>query len=156
TTNVNLLTGDGTDVVNVKRTSSNFSVNGLNGLDTVNVGVAGSVQNINDILRIENSYGYTALNVDDSADTVARNVSMTQFGDIGFITGLAPPSATILYQGSQLRSLVVSGGSGGNTFTIPGTNLTKFPGGGLTTVHTGNGVDLVTVGNSLDGIKSPL
>src|SRR5262249_936686 len=64
------------------------------GRDTVTVCNAGSVQGILGALTIQNPEDFTAINVNDSADTTARTVTLKTFtsggANWGSITGLAP------------------------------------------------------------------
>src|SRR5262249_15893123 len=98
----------------------------------------------NGSLTITNTGSRTALNIDDSADIFARNVTTTNIGANGTIVNLAP--ATITYVQNDIRSLFVKSGSGGNTFNINGTvNNFSAP---LTTLQTGTGADKVNISAS--------
>jgi acrosin len=125
-----LNTGTGNDTVTVQATSQPLTVNGNNGSDSVTIGTSGSAQNIDGAVSITNTKGATALTVDDSADSTRRTVAL----GITTLTGLAPASISF----SNLNSLTVDGGTGGNTFTISGTPA-------ATTLNTGTGSDTVTV-----------
>src|SRR5262245_44116518 len=100
-------------------------------------------------LRVQSSAQFIALNVDDSADTTSRGVTMdVQRLDasqvlFGTITNLAP--ARISYQANAMRSVSVSGGTVGNTFTVKDTVNSSFPGGVTTTLNSGSGIDTVNV-----------
>src|SRR5262249_31363156 len=76
---------------------------------------------------------FTALSIDDSADTVARKATI----DSGAITGLAP--AVIAYTPSDLSALTIWGGTKGDTFTVANTP-TGFS-DPVTTLHCGLGAD---------------
>src|SRR5262249_27605819 len=92
---ININTGWGGNTVNAQETFGTLNVTS-GGSDTVNVGDAGSVQDVLGTLNIENPTSTTTLNIDDSADTtVLPNVALDTFtpsGDTpwGSITGLAP------------------------------------------------------------------
>jgi hypothetical protein len=123
------------DTVTVRATAGPLTVNGQAGIDDVTIGFLGLVANINGNVRVTNALGFTALTVDDSADPVAviALISDTQ------IVGLAP--AVISYVGADLLSLDVLGGPGGNFFLVTDTPAALFG----TTLHSGTGVDTVTV-----------
>src|SRR5262249_25273611 len=90
--------------------------------------------------------GFTALFVDDSADTVARNVTMNFLNDsasrIGRIQHLSP--AQITYAENAVNFVQVNAGSGGNTFTIDDTFLNGTT-SNTTELNTGTGSDFVFV-----------
>src|SRR5262249_20330678 len=112
-----------------------FSTGG-GGLDTVNVGNAGSVQGILGAVTVTNLASFTRLNVDDSSDPISRNVTLSASGLTAILSGLAP--APIDYPTTAINSLTVRGGSGGNTFTITALLVP-------TTLDTGSGGDTVHV-----------
>jgi hypothetical protein len=175
-----LITGSGADTVNVLATTGALAIEGLNGKDIVNIGLNDSVQSIKGKVSVANLIGSTTLNLNDRADTVARNVTMDVKPDqflipIGTVTGLAP--AEISYRPVNLGALNVNGGSGGNTFTVNNTAKNNFlavttlnSGSGNDTVlvrgttgplnvHAEAGVDKITIGsvfNTLDTIQGPV
>ena len=179
-TPTNLNSGTGNDHVNIQGTAgaTTLDVQGQNGHDTVNVGSAGSVQGILGTVNTENTFGFNALTIDDSADATGRAATLSDFtpaGDSAWesVTGLAP--AAINYEASDITGPVtINGGSGGNTFNVNalaggGSNLTDINSGtsddavniratdaGTTlNVQGQNGVDAVNVGNggSVQGIQ---
>jgi parallel beta-helix repeat protein len=75
----------------------------------------------------------TNLTIDDSADAAPHNATAYAGG----VSGVVP--APVNWLSSQISALTVSVGSGGNTFTIPGTG--PFP----TTLNSGAGNDSVYV-----------
>src|SRR5262249_2828716 len=97
----------------------------------VNAGDAGSAQGVRGAVTITGWPNDTQLNVDDSADPVARNVTISA----GAITGLAP--AAINYQTDAINLMNVWGGTGANTYAVAGTPsnpywdvlTTLYPGG---------------------------
>jgi hypothetical protein len=141
-------TGLGADTVNVLATTGNVTVNGESGLDTVNIGSGGSVRNIGKTLTVTNPGSYSAVTVDDSADSVARTVIMYNNGVLNgsytVISGLTP-GGDIVLRGLDLRSLKILAGSGGNTFRIHDTPASPTPGGVTTTISAGAGPDNVTI-----------
>jgi hypothetical protein len=130
--------------VNVRRTfAGSLFVQGHIGVDRVNLGNAGRLQDIQGKLEIENANSFAALVLDDSADTVARTVRMSVPG-AGVISGLLPQD--LLYDPTHVSSLTVRGGNGGsqgNTFTIDDTAATA-----TTEVDTGTSTDRVFVHNT--------
>jgi hypothetical protein len=135
-------------------------------------GTGGTLAEINGLVDLLD-YSNTNLIVDDSGDTKARTVTMTDLGigpstDNGEITGLAT-NATIAYSPSDLNvnsTVTLNGGSGGDTFNIVNTTLyltgTTINGkGGDTfnvtttqsplTLNTGSGSNHVNIlGSSID------
>jgi hypothetical protein len=65
-------------------------------------------------------------------------------GSYTVISGL-PTGGDILLRGSELSSLAVHAGNGGNTLRIHDTPFSNTPGGLTTTVSTGTGSNMVTV-----------
>jgi hypothetical protein len=168
TTFINSGTGD--DTVNVLGTTGVLSIDGVDGSDTVNVGLDGSLQGIKGVVTVQRALGVTTLNVDDHADQTPGVQATLGSSDAstGTITHLAP--AAIKFSNVGVKAVNITGGSGGNTFTVADTFL------GVTTtlnsagsdkvnvqattgslqVNTGAGNDTVTVGsvaNTLDGIQ---
>ena len=136
-----LNTGNGTDTVNVQGNAYALTVNaGGSGVDVVNVGNAGSVQQILGPLTITNPPSFTTINVDDSADGSARTVTLDTVG-IGFsyygrIAGLAP--APILYRYADTNNVSIETGPGGATVNALTTgkpiNLIGNPSGPISLV----------------------
>jgi hypothetical protein len=114
--------------------------------DVINVGNAGSVQNIQGPVTIYGWPNDTQLNVDDSADLTGRSMTISA----GAITGLAP--AAINYQTDALNILTVYGGPGANIFTVTGTPSNPYW-DVVTTLYPGYGV-LKTV--NVRGTTAPL
>jgi hypothetical protein len=139
TNTVTVQTGAGGDTVNVLATGEPVNLIG-NGADTVNVGIAGSVQAINADLTISNPPSFTVLNVDDSADGTPRTVYFdgATIGGTpgGRIVGLAP--ATIQYSGSEVQTVTVQTGTGGATDNVLSTEApVNLVGHGFDTVGVG-------------------
>ena len=101
TSSVSIITGSGNDTVNVRATGVTTNLSSFGGHDTVNVGNAGSVQGILGTLNIQNPPNFDTINVDDSADTVARTATLSTFAsagaNFGSITGLAPAAINFKY-----------------------------------------------------------
>jgi fibronectin-binding autotransporter adhesin len=85
------------------------------------------------------------VNINDSADAVARTVTVTN----NSITGLAP--AAINYSSNAIDTLTVNAGSGGNTFNVNST-LNGTP--GTTIINSGTGDDTLNIEGSGLGANS--
>ena len=137
-----LNTGTGADTTTVFATGDNtLNIHGQQGQDSVTLGsdpVAG-MQNLLGTINVDNAAGFTDLTLDDSADTTGQTALLFNDGTNGQVTGLAP--ATINYVDNDTSSLTVSGGSGGNTFTVDGTITNTFVSPAITTLNTGSGDD---------------
>jgi hypothetical protein len=151
TSALSLTTGTGTNTVNVLATGVETYVRN-NGHATVNVGNAGSVQGILGNLDLDNPPSYNTLNINDSADTVARTVFLsTPPGNAvawGEVSGLAP--ATIGYIYGDTQSVHVTTGTAANTVDVAQT--------GVPTYVRNNGPATVNVGfaGSVQGILAAL
>jgi hypothetical protein len=151
-----LLTGGGTDTINVLATQGSATTGGLHifnsGSDVANriyVGL-GSVANINGTVSVQ-GYGVPNIVVDDHIDSTARTVTLSG----GSLTGLGNAGA-IDYGAEFLigtTSLTIDGPSKGSTYNIEGTP--RFT---ATTVNggAGNGVFNVGSGGSLSNIYGAL
>lgn len=134
----------GSATIDISQTPAGVPLNvTADGDDTVNLGTGGSVQGIQGDVTLINPPAYNSLVIDDSADTHARQVSLSDFtpaGDTiyGSITGLAP--ASINYRLYDTTTVTVDGGSGGNTFDVNGGNSLYE-----TYLNTGSGNDTVNV-----------
>jgi hypothetical protein len=136
-------TGTGSNTINILNTSAGIPIEIIGqGQDRVNVGSSGSVQGILGAVSVENPPNYTALNIDDSADTTARTVTLSTFtpaGDTpwGSITGLAP--AAISYEYADTSSVHLTTGHGADTVDVLATGVPTYlsSGGGADTVNVG-------------------
>jgi hypothetical protein len=129
--------------------------------DAVNVGNAGSLAGIAGTLNIENPPSQTDLTIDDSADTTARTVTLSDIGpnpsdfehgtnDWGQVSGLAP--APINYEYSNLYNVALSLGNAANTVNI----LAEENFGTTTlTAHAATAVNVGNAGNA-QGLTTPL
>ena len=119
----------------------------------INVGDAGSLQNIQG--EITASYDESLrppptvlLNLDDSADVVARHVSFNASPDLAEISGLAPVGIEAVAIGGQLNGQIsIDGGSGGNTFTLAVLGFMFVPPVNLA-INTGSGNNSVLINGS--------
>ena len=146
-------TGSGSNTVNILNTSAHIAINETGaGSDTVNVGSGGSVQGILAPVTLQNPPNWNTINVNDSADTTARTVTLSTYSsggaNWGSITGLAP--AAINFKYVDTSSVNITTGSAADTVNVLAT--------GVTTNITGEGPDVVNVGNggSVQGILGTL
>jgi hypothetical protein len=128
---MSLNSGAGNDVVNVQALSGPLSLDGGGGVDAF---AFGDAANLNGPITVADTGGLVGLTEDASADTIGRTVTITDTA----ITGLGVDP--INYDASQLSSLSVLGGSGGNTFIIQSTAALPL------NLNTGSGNDIVTMG----------
>ena len=126
TSSVNITTGSAADTVNVLATGVTTNLSTSGGHDAVNVGNAGSVQGILGTLNIQNPPSFNTINVNDSADTTARTVTLSTFSsggaNWGSITGLAP--AAINYKYADTSSVNITTGSAADTVNVLATGVT--------------------------------
>jgi parallel beta-helix repeat protein len=142
---INVDTGDLQDIVNVRSTGVPTTITKSSGDATVNLGEPAILSpgtwvllDITGSVTVHNPHGHTVLNVKNDGDSFGgHQVTIDQ----GAITRLAP--AGIYYDQSALAGLNITGGSGGNTFTLNNTpDNSLHP---MTTLTTGSGPDSVTV-----------
>jgi hypothetical protein len=143
------------DTVNIQAAVKPVTVDGQFDLAAVNIGKAGSTQGILAPVNIIHLNGDRTgeVNLDDSADTVGRTVTLNVVDDVGTLTGLAP--ATITFDAFGMGGMTINGGSGGNTFNVLGTfsgDHHDFSGIGHTALNTGAGSDTVNVLGTGDGV----
>jgi hypothetical protein len=138
--NTTLNTGPGNNIVNVLRTTGPLSINGGGGLNNLNIGNAGRLDEFQGTISVAGSS--TALTIDNSNDPSgnAYQLSSTQM-----VRLLAGP--VINYAAGSLRSLSLTGGLGRSSYTVSGTPAAT------SVVSRGNG-DRVDV--SLDDLRGPL
>jgi hypothetical protein len=127
-------TGGNGDTVNVQQTSAAVVTNVTSSAgdnDIVNIGLAGSTQGILGAINIDNPLGFTEINIDDSADVVARVVQITNAS----ITGISP--AAINYVGADISSIDIFAGTAGDTFNVVSTSapVQVFGNGGTDTMN---------------------
>src|SRR5262249_55916764 len=89
TNGIAILSGSGNDTIHVFASVKDVTINTLDGLDTVNLGLAGLTQQIQGKVTVTNPKEFTTLNVNDFNDLNARNVTMGVAADgFGTIDGL--------------------------------------------------------------------
>ena len=135
--------GVGADIVNIERTTvaTTFAATGDTDpvYDTVNVGLAGSVQLITSPFLIQSAPNNRAhLFVDDSADVTARNV----FVNNSQVQGIAP--VAIMFDSLDIASVTVSAGTGGNAFILD-SNANNSALAVVTTLNTGSAADTASI-----------
>jgi hypothetical protein len=137
--------GVGEDTVNVFATSDDVrtTVTSSGDRDQVNVGEAGRVNAILGLLTVTNPSSFTALRIDDSAETAARNVVVRE----DTVRELAP--ANIDYVEADISSLTVLTGAGADVINVQSTAQSR-----PTTINTGAGADLFDVAASGLGASS--
>ena len=159
TSGINITTSGG-DTVNVHATGVATTLSSGFGHDVVNVGNAGSVRGLLGTLSVMNPESFTTLIIDDSADTVARTLSLSTFAsggaNWGAITGLAP--AAIDYVSGDMSGVNIATGQGNDTVNVLATGNNVLPGGLTTSLISAGGLETVNVGNagSVQGILGPL
>lgn len=153
-----LMAGNAADTINVQgrpgtsRGIADFTMDGGLGNDIFNIGNAASqIAGIGTVI-LDGKGGADVLHLLDQGTTTPAPYSFSLAN--GTSPQFSSSGAFLLY--ANFENLSLFGGSGGNTFAISGIKLNASPDGNLATVHTGTGDDVVTVGTSLDGIKSPL
>jgi hypothetical protein len=143
-------TGVGNDTVNVLANAGGLSIEGQSGLDTVNVGNAGSISGVTGF-GLSNQGGHTALNINDTATTTHRLAIVND----NFIT--MGPLQIELFDPTRFSSITISGGNAGatgNTFFVHST-----PAGVPVILNTGDGNDQIIVangGSTLDPVLGEL
>ncbi len=141
TTNVTttLDTGTGADIVNVQATNgtngAQLIVDGQNGADTVTIGstapaFSGTLNGIQGNVTVINGSGQSAITIANGGDSTGRTVNLTTVPSGADVYGQVKFSnaATISYRDkfagvhNDTSSLVIYGGSGGNTFNVNNAN----------------------------------
>jgi hypothetical protein len=139
---IGLTTGNGADVVNIPSNAIATTLNSHGGNDTVNLGSAGSVQNILGDVNVNNTPAFSTINVDDSADAIARTFITLENGNL---FGLAP--GAINWVPGDVNAITISTGTGGNTYFVHGGSSSFF-----TTLNTGFGDDTVVFESDAPGL----
>ena len=162
---LHLTTGSGDDTVNVRSTLvvllplagtvppipfvASLTLDSSGGSDTVNVGNGGLTNEVHGNLLVRNAEGHTTLNVDDSADTSPSTVTLSVGDDAGHPSGVIDglTAGSVTFRASDVSSVTLDGGKGGNTFNVNNTptNAAGTAGGPTITLNTGAGNDQVTV-----------
>jgi len=159
------LDSNGADKVNIEATNAAFTVQGLNGADTVKIGSNAATTNTNGTLAgiqgmviIANSSGLAKLStvtIDDSGDSTKRLTAKLDTTVIGTqtydqLTGLG--NAPILWDindaggNNDIGPVAINGGTGGNTYLVNQTGAvgTTVPGAPSVTLNS-NGADNVNI-----------
>jgi hypothetical protein len=119
---LNVTAGRAAATINVQSTAAGIPVtlNSGGGNDTVNVGNStNGVQSIPGPLSVHNGPAFSTLNVDDSADTTARTVTMSVAGTTGTISGVAPTAIT--YATTDVSGVSLFTGHGADTVNVQST-----------------------------------
>jgi hypothetical protein len=146
----NLFTGNGKDTVDVLATTGFLVIDTQNSpAAAVNFGNAHSVQGIHGGIEVDSNA--CTLVVDDSADKIARSVTLFN----GSVENLAPAAIFFFDEGNRPSfNVTVDGGSGNNRFDVQtilaDVQLHIAVGSGNNTVN------VASSGFSLDAIKGPL
>ena len=101
------------------------------------------VQGVEGTLIITNSGGQSRVNVNNNRDAIARTMILYNNGAYNIISGLG--SGDIALRGSELSSLNIRLGDGGNTVRIHDTPVGGSPENFTTVLQTGKGNDQVNV-----------
>jgi hypothetical protein len=138
-TAINVHPGGGENTVDVFNTYVPVAIVG-HGLDSVNLGNSAiGVQGITANVSVSNSLFFTALAIDDRADTTGRTATITS----GSVSGLAP--GTIFFEQYDLDTLQVYGRSGGNDFYVEGTPPDEWISPLSTYINSGSGTNHVNM-----------
>jgi hypothetical protein len=149
---IDLVTGAGVNIVNIKSTAAPVNVKGTTGKDLVDLG-GGNVDGISGNVSVSNNTGTTTVVLDDSSNTLAKtNVAMTSVVALKYpshpstttVTGLAPAKVTLYsdHGGTTgVTGLSIFGGKGGNTFLAD----TLGPFSSPVSLNTGAGSDHVYI-----------
>ena len=168
TTNLN--GNGGADITNIRTISGTTTVGTGAGADTINVGsnaqgnssdpdnnAGGTLNGIDALLTITGGGSggdRDSLTVDDTADAAANTGILTSSRLTGLGMGNPDQSvvaATLGISYSQVEDLVISLGTGADTFTINGTHNGATAGTTeTTTLNTGAGTDLVHINDVSD------
>jgi hypothetical protein len=137
-TSINLQSGGAIDTININGLfpSMPLTIDSGDAADTINIG-ANNLDNISSNITLIDSIAGDNVNINDSAATIARNVTLTPTT----LTGLG--ASIITYNPDDLATLNVNGGAKGNTYTVNGAGATTSA--LITTLNCGNGADNVFV-----------
>jgi hypothetical protein len=122
-----------------------FNVLGGTNTDIINVGNAANQLVALGGVNVDGGGGANTVTFYDQGRTTPQGYSL---GPLGSVSYFISNEAAVLY--SNMGNVSFYGGSGGSSVLVYGTSPA------VTTLHTGSGKDVVTVGPSLDGLKGPL
>jgi len=131
-----LNTGNGVDNVFVQANAGRLNIYGMNGLDNVRLGNAGSLAALVGAIYVNNVGNRSALFIDDYANTTSRNWLFNPSA----ITNLAP--GVINYVGSSMRLVEINTGTAddvANLFGSSALDTTINGAGGTKTMNFFNG-----------------
>jgi hypothetical protein len=151
--NVNVNTGVATETVNVQSTPAGTvtTVNLGSGVDTVNVGDGLNRLVQQGVVTVNGQNGFATLNVHDQGTQSSETYTVTS----NMVSRTSGGVAAIYY--SQVNDLnVAAGAATTETINVQSTAAGTFTTGTTTSIWGGAGTDVVTVGNTLDGIAGPV
>ena len=123
------------DVVSVYSTTVPTTIQNQNDT-TINIGNFSRTVGIQGALTIINPIGGTSVNINDSADPTGKNVIFSDHGIFGLC-------ANINWTTADVNGVTVSGGQGGNSFTVTGTD--PVVGGAQNILYAGTSSDYVDI-----------
>ncbi len=143
-----LNTGDGNDIVDVRKTSGPTTINAGAGIDTVNVGAldagpGGVLSGIGGTLTVATVIGDVTLNADDTGNAAAASGTLTASA----LTGFGMGAGGIAY--NNLMNLNLKLGSGGATLAIRSTQ--QYATTTVVAPTAGSAASTYTVGSAAPG-----
>lgn len=135
TSNISVKLGTAADTLNLQSVYNaigSLTIDGTNGLDTINIGDASGVQNILTAVYITNAVNFNIMHFNDTPDTTGRNATYTASS----LNGLSPGAITW----SWANHVYLNMGTGADTLAIQSTTAPL-------NVDGNSGIDSVTVGN---------
>lgn len=131
-------TADGSDTVNILSSNRHIGVSAGGGFfNTVNIGDNGNTDGVDGLVSVS-STGSTSINIDDSANTAAKNVNVSNYAVGG---GLGENSGVLL--GDGVTALSVKMGSANDTHVK--VDITDSRDLASLSINTGNGANGVRV-----------
>lgn len=129
-TETSIAAGNKNDTINVLANSSTLNVDGGPGMNSVNIGNAGSLAGIHGVVNVVDTGGLTNLTVsalNDVAGTTATDKLNTGTG-LAELKGLTPPDGQINYAPGIIQTLNVANVTGKtNKFTLDFSNGNVLP-----------------------------
>ena len=147
----------GTNTINILNTYADTPVIiASGGIDTINLSNNGNAQGLLGSIRIDNAPNYDTININNSADTTGRTVTLDTYsaydGSWGSIAGLTPGG--VYYKYSDTHALNITNGAGNDTTNVLATDSIA-----TTSIDGFKGNDQVNIGTSsgsLSGILGPV
>jgi hypothetical protein len=145
---IDVFAGNGTNSITIQSTPAAplpINIHGGTGTDQFNIGNAGVISGIVNVVNIDGTSGNDTVTIDDSADTTARIVTIagTQIGAAAGDNFFAVGGSLAL---ANISNITVQGGTGGNHFNVLSTNS-----GEAVAVLAGANSDQVFIGSSGSG-----